>query len=80
NGRGGASIIQNCPFIGNISVKKDVKALNIQNDKWHRFIRLNINEIDLSLLKKLFMGELIEDEDQSICTSIVLQSCKRKQS
>ncbi|CAG8728871.1 33040_t:CDS:2, partial [Gigaspora margarita] len=45
-----------------------------QNDKWHRFIRFNINEIDLSLLKKLFIGELIEDEDQSICTSIVSQN------
>ncbi|CAG8809957.1 5231_t:CDS:2, partial [Gigaspora rosea] len=49
-----------------------------QNDKWHRFIKININEIDLSLLKKLFAGELIEEKDQAICTSIILRSCKRK--
>ncbi|CAG8801567.1 709_t:CDS:1, partial [Dentiscutata erythropus] len=26
-----------------------------KNEKWHRFIKVNLDEIDLPLLKKLFM-------------------------
>ncbi|CAG8786920.1 876_t:CDS:1, partial [Dentiscutata erythropus] len=35
-------------------------------DKWHHFVKINTNEVDLALLKKLFMGELIEEKDQAI--------------
>ncbi|CAG8781270.1 36111_t:CDS:2 [Gigaspora margarita] len=98
NGHGGASTIQDCPFFGNISVKKDERRcqeikyceysnsnyintahndVNVnsdlyqqmitdqeQNDKWHHFIKVNLNKIDLLLLKKLFIDEQINNKDQ----------------
>ena len=38
-----------------------------------------MDEIDLLLLKKLFIGEQVDDNDQVNCTSIISRSCKRKQ-
>ncbi|CAG8832225.1 14935_t:CDS:2, partial [Gigaspora margarita] len=49
-----------------------------QNDKWHHFIKININEIDLSLLKKLFAGELNEEKDQAIYGQITRENIVEK--
>ncbi|CAG8842495.1 39234_t:CDS:2, partial [Gigaspora margarita] len=72
NGHGGATIIQDCPFFGNISFKKNERQY--QEIKYGKY-----NEIDLTLVKKLFMGEQINDNNQINCTFVISQSYKRKQ-
>ncbi|GBC53407.2 hypothetical protein GLOIN_2v1545568 [Rhizophagus irregularis DAOM 181602=DAOM 197198] len=48
-----------------------------QGDKWHRYIKIKQDEVDISLLQSLFTGSA-SVQDTVKCSMILSKSCKRK--